>query len=291
MSEAQAAVEENVEVTLEDDKKDVQTEEVVEQEPQAKESSDDELDSYSRGVQKRIKKLTEKYRYAERDKEEAARLAETLKSENDQLKQRLTNLDHGYISEYGTRIESQVAMAKQAYKDAHDRGDVDAMFEAQQALSKISIEQERYRLAKQRQEAQPVQSAPNQVQPEPAQQVQSTPEPDPKAKKWAETNEWFGEDEIMTQAALIIDKDLRTEGFDGTEDEYYDELNTRIRKRFPSEFGKSNNGGGTRVASANTSASRSGLQGRRTVKLTHSQVAMAKKFGVPLEEYAKYVKD
>lgn len=291
MSEAQAAVEENVEVTLEDDKKAVQTEEAVEQEPQAKESSDDELDNYSRGVQKRIKKLTEKYRYAERDKEEAARLAETLKNENDQLKQKLSNLDQGYISEYGTRIESQVAMAKQAYKDAHDRGDVDAMFEAQQALSKISIEQERYRLAKQRQEAQPVQSAPSQVQPEPAQQVQAAAEPDPKAKKWAETNEWFGEDEIMTQAALIIDKDLRSEGFDGTEDEYYDELNTRIRKRFPNEFGKSNNGGGNRVASANTSASRSGLQGRRTVKLTHSQVAMAKKLGVPLEEYAKYVKD
>tara|TARA_R100000951_G_scaffold38161_1_gene32394 strand:+ start:3180 stop:4061 length:882 start_codon:yes stop_codon:yes gene_type:complete len=293
MAEAQAVEQENVEVTLDDDpnKPEVQEDAPQVEEVAAKESDGDELDSYSKGVQKRIKKLTEKYRYAERDKEEAARIAEVLKQENESLKTKLSNLDQGYLSEYGTRLSSQLDTAKRVYREAHDRGDVDAMFDAQQSLSKISLEEERLRLAKQRQEqqaAQPVPQEPVQVQ-QPA--AQPAAKPDPKAERWAEKNTWFGDDEIMTQAAFVIDNNLRAEGFDGTEDEYYTQLDTRLRERFPNDMSVKQNEGSSRVASASTSASRSNKQGRRTVKLSPSQVAMAKKLGVPLEEYAKYVKD
>ena len=294
-AEAQAVEEENVEVTIDESagKEPVQQDLELDDKPKVavkEESEGDELDNYSKGVQKRIKKLTEKYRYAERDKEEAARIADVLKKENEDLKSRLTNLDQGYLSEYGTRIDSQLDTAKRAYREAHDRGDVDAMFDAQQALSKISIEQERFRLAKQRQEQQPVPQ--QEAQSVPQQQSQPASKPDPKAQKWAEKNEWFGEDEIMTQAAFVIHNKLVTEeGFDPEGEEYYDELDSRLRSRFPNEMGGKQTGGSTRVASADTSASRSNKQGRRTVKLTPSQVAMAKKLGVPLEEYAKYVKD
>jgi len=292
MAEAQAVEEENVEVTLDEDQKQPEVQEDAPQveETSAKEADGDELDNYSKGVQKRIKKLTEKYRYAERDKEEAARLAEVLKQENEQLKTKLSNLDQGYLSEYGTRLDSQLDTAKRSYREAHDRGDVDAMFDAQQALSKISIEQERFRLAKQRQEQQVAQPVP-----QPTEVQQPAPraaKPDPKAEKWAEKNTWFGEDEIMTQAAFVIHNNLvNEEGFDPNSDDYYDELDNRIKNRFPNDMGVKQNEGSSRVASASTSASRSNRQGRRTVKLSPSQVAMAKKLGVPLEEYAKYVKD
>lgn len=278
---------ENVEVTLEENSDQEASEEAVQ-------ADGEELDEYSQRVQKRIKNLTERYRKEERDREEAIRIAQTIKNENDQLKERLKNLDTGYLSEYGSRLESQLSQAKAAYKEAHDRGDVDSMFEAQQALSKIAIEQERYRLAKQRQEkvqvrqpegGQPVQQSVQQQQPAAA-------KPDPKAQGWAEKNEWFGQDEVMTYAAFGIHRRLvEEEGFDPQSDDYYDEIDRRMRTEFPNKFSGRKNGGSNRVASADTSASRSTKQGRRTVKLTPSQIAIAKKLGVPLEEYAKYVKE
>jgi hypothetical protein len=259
------------------------------------EQGDDDLESYSKNVQKRIKKLTEKYRQAERDQEEAVRLAQQLKAENDQIKGRLQNLDKGYLNEYGTRLENQLNVAKQAYRDAHDRGDVDKMFEAQQMLNRVSIEQERYRLAKQRQDQnaqrvqvqqQPEQQATYQQQPQ-----QQAPKPDPRAESWAEKNDWFGQDEVMTYAAFGIHRKLvEEEGFDPSSDDYYNEIDRRMRKEFPNRFGAAKTGS-VQVASADTSASRSRNSGRRKVKLSPSQVAMAKKLGVPLEEYAKYVKD
>jgi hypothetical protein len=253
---------------------------------------EDELENYSKNVQKRIKKLTEKYRQEERDREEAVRMAQALRQENEQLKSQMQNSSQAHLQEYGSRLENQLNLAKQAYKQAHDIGDVDKMFEAQQALSKISIEQERYRLAKQRQdkltverEAQPQQQ---QYTQQPAQQVQQPVQPDPKAQSWAEQNDWFGQDEVMTYAAFGIHRKLvEEEGFDPTSDEYYNEIDNRMRKEFPQRFNK--NGRSGQVASADTSASRK-PSGRRTVKLSPSQVAIAKKLGVPLEEYAKYVK-
>jgi hypothetical protein len=250
---------------------------------------EDELESYSKNVQKRIKKLTEKYRQEERDKEEAARLAQTLRQENEQLKQRMTTLDQAHLTEYGSRLDGQLNIAKQSYKEAYDRGDVDKMFEAQQELSRIAIEQERYRLAKQRQEKV---SVSREAEPEQTQQTQQprqeAAKPDPKAEAWAENNEWFGQDEVMTYAAFSIHKKLvEDEGFDPQSDDYYNEIDKRMQNEFPHRFKK--NGRSSQVASADTSASRK-PSGRRTVKLTASQVAIAKKLGVPLEEYAKYVK-
>lgn len=262
------------------------------QEPAA-ESGDDELNSYSNKVQARIKKLTERYRKEERDREEAVRLAQQLLQENESLKSRVQNLDKGYLSEYGTRIDAQIETAKRLYKEAYDAGDTDKMFEAQEALSKMSIEQERLRIAKQRSEQVPDQ-APVAQQQAPAQQpvAPPAPKPDPKAQSWAEKNEWFGSDEVMTYAAFGIHRKLvEEEGFDPASEEYYTEVDRRMRLEFPNKF-QAKKSSGAQVASAGASASRSTAKtGRRSVKLSPSQIAMAKRLNVPLEEYAKFVKD
>lgn len=261
-------------------------------EEQAAESDSDELDSYSQKVQSRIKKLTEKYRKEERDREEAVRMAQQLLNENTQLKTRMQNLDKGYLAEYSTRLETQMAAAKKLYREAYDGGDTEKMLEAQEALSKMSIEQERLRLAKQRSEraAPPEQQPQQQFQTQPQQQPQ--PKPDPKAQKWAEKNEWFGSDEVMTYAAFGIHRKLvEEEGIDPASDEYYTEVDRRMRSEFPHKF-QTKKSSGAQVAPAGASATRStAKQGRRSVKLSPSQIAMAKRLNVPLEEYAKYVKE
>ncbi len=256
-------------------------------------SNEDELDSYSKGVQSRIKKLTERYRQEERDKAEAVRLSQQLIEENNKLKTRVKALDTGYLSEYGSRLESQTEGAKRIYKEAYEAGDTDKMLEAQQALSNIAVQQQQYNTAKARAEQQakmPVQqAAPVQRQ----QPQQAAPVPDEKAVAWKDKNKWFGRDKIMTTAAYTIHQELVEEqGFDPNSDEYYSEVNRRMRGEFPHKFQSANkSGGGSQVASAGNSASRSTKSGRRSVKLSHSAVAIAKKLGVPLEEYAKYVKD
>jgi|TARA_R110001583_G_scaffold47719_2_gene149401 hypothetical protein len=266
----------------------VQEKEQTETKPEQKE---DELESYSKNVQTRIKKLTEKYRKEERDREEAVRLSQHLLEENKNLKARVGNLDKGYLSEYGTRLESQEDQAKRAYSEAHQAGDSEKMFEAQKALSKIAIEQERYRLAKN-------QSDMAEQQPQAEQQQQPPPQPQPKtevspkAKTWAERNDWFGDNEIMTQAAFVLhNKLIQEEGFDPESDDYYSEIDKRMRTEFPHKFERQKTGNGVQVASANSTASKNTQQKRRSVKLSPSQIAIAKKLGVPLEEYAKYVKD
>ena len=268
---------------------------VAESEPE-KASGDEELDSYSKGVQNRIKKLTEKYRQEERDKAEALRISQQLMEENKKLKTRMQALDTGYLSEYGTRLQSQTDAAKRAYKEAYESGDTDRMLEAQQALSNIAVETQRYNTAKARAEQQAkvqVQRQEQPVQQQPVQQQQPQPQPDPRAQTWAEKNDWFGQDKVMTASAFAIHQQLvEEEGFDPQTDEYYTEVDKRIRSEFPHKFQTAKkSGGGSQVASAGNSASRSNKQGRRSVKLTHSQVAIAKKLGVPLEEYAKYVKE
>ena len=254
------------------------------------------MDNYSNKVQARIKKLTEKYRKEERDREEAVRLAQQLLQENESLKSRVQNLDKGYLSEYGTRIDAQVEATKRLYKEAYDAGDTDKMFEAQEALSKMSIEQERLRIAKQRSEdqiAEPAQAAAAPQMPPQQQPVAPpAPKPDPKAQSWAEKNDWFGSDEVMTYAAFGIHRKLvEEEGFDPASEEYYTEVDRRMRSEFPNKF-QAKKSSGAQVASAGASASRSTAKtGRRSVKLSPSQIAMAKRLNVPLEEYAKFVKD
>ena len=270
--------------------------ETAKAEPEAA-GSDDELGEYSKNVQSRIKRLTEKYRKEERDREEAVRLSQSLLEENKKLKSRMQQLDTGYLSEYGTRLQTQTEAAKRAYKEAYEAGDPDRMAEAQMAMSNLAIEQQRYNNAKARadqdQRLQTERAQAPQQQAAPASQPQpQQAKPDPKAQGWAQKNTWFGEDRVMTTAAFAIHQGLiEDEGFDPQSDEYYTELDKRMRREFPHKFQSQKSGGGTQVASAGSSASRSTKQGRRTVKLTPSQVAIAKKLNVPLEEYAKYVKD
>ena len=278
-----------VELPLGLDEKDKKSEQVTEVKEEKKE--DDEVTEYSKKVQTRINQITDRYRKEQRDKEEAVRLAKQLKDQNSKLETQIQNLDKGYISEYGTRIESQLASASEAYKKALEVNDTDAMVKASQAIAKVTIEQERHRIAKQRQEDQDVSRETIQTQPPVQTQAQPAPEPDPKAKAWAEKNIWFGENDEMTALAFGVDKKLQQEGFDLGSDEYYSELDKRIRKRFPEEFQEEKTSRVNRVAPADSTASRSNTKGRRTVKLSPSQVAMAKRLNVPLEEYAKYVKE
>ena len=262
------------------------------EEQQIVSEEEQELSNYSKNVQKRIKKLTEKYRQEERDREEAVRLSKHLREENEKLKAQMQNSQKAHLTEYGSRIENQLDLAKQAYKDAHERGDADQLVEAQQALSKIAIEQERYRLAKDRQDKtqdEPQEQSSSQSQTVP--QEQPAPTPDPRAQDWATKNEWFGQDEVMTYAAFGIHRKLvEEEGFDPTSDEYYNEIDDRIRSEFPHKFNGQKTGRSGQVASADTSASRKKSSGRRTVKLEPSEIQMARRLNVPLEEYAKYVK-
>jgi hypothetical protein len=292
MSEEEKVIEEQ-EISVETPEEDAPEEKVKAEttEPEKTEaSSEEELESYSKGVQNRIKKLTEKYRHEQRDKEEAVRLSQQLKKENEELAKRVKALDTGYLSEYGTRLETQTEAAKRMLKEAYDAGDSDKLADAQQLLSNIAVEQNRYNTAKARAESQAKVQPQEQVQQQP---VQQRPQPDPRAVAWKDENTWFGTDKVMTAAAMAVHSQLtEEEGFDPNSDEYYTEIDKRLRQELPQKFPETKkSGGGSQVASAGNSASRSTKQGRRSVKLSHSQVAIAKKLGVPLEEYAKYVKD
>ena len=255
---------------------------------EAQDLSEDEIDQYSKSVQARIKKLVTARRQEERDKEEAIRLAEVLKKENDELRVRNTTLNKGYNAQYEGRVGSQLEQAKKAFKDAYDSGDSAAIVAATQAIARITLDEERLRVIKAREEqAAATQQPQEQVQ----QPEQPAAQPDPKAKAWADRNDWFGSDRVMTVGAYAIHEDLAGEGYDLTSDDYYSELDKRLRVEFPQKFeNNASNGGTARVASADSSASRSTKKGRRAVKLTPSQVAIAKKLGVSLEDYAKHVK-
>ena len=284
LEETEEQKEQQPEVTVEEES------EETEEQPQA--ANEDELQEYSKNVQQRISKLTKKYRDEEAQRLAAVEFAEAVKKQNDELKQRLNALDQSYTSEFGTRVDSQIEAAKQAYQKAYDDGDAEAMFEAQKNLSKLALDQAQLEQAKRRQEARAEEPVAQQPQ---AQQPQAQPaQPDPKAEAWAQKNEWFGADQTMTYAAFGVHRQLiEDEGFDPQSDEYYNELDNRMRKEFPHKFAALTKGDtGPRVASAESTASRSkSTKGRRTVKLTPSQIAIAKRLNVPLEEYAKYVKE
>ena len=288
-------VEEAVSGALEE-KVDTQEPEVVVQQ-EATEEPSDELETYSKNVQNRIKKQTAKYHQEKRDKEEAQRVAQQLLQENNNLKAHNKQLDSGYLNQYGAKVDAQLQTARQAYKEAYESGDSDAVVKAQEYLSRATIDSDRYNVAKQRadqrlsvEQAQPEQQrqavAPQQAAPPPPRQE------DPKARGWAEKNTWFGQDEVMTYAAFGIHRKMvEEEGFDPLSNEYYTEVDRRLLSEFPAKLGVKKTGGSTQVAPAGSSASRNIKKGRRTVTLTPSQVAMAKKLNVPISEYAKYVKD
>ena len=266
--------------------------ETSEDAPAEQEAKPDELEQYSESVQRRISKLTNRFREEERQRQAAIEYAEAVKKQNEELRARIDKLDQSYVGEFGNRVEADAVAAKEAYKKAYDEGDADGMFEAQQRISRIALEQARYEEAKRRNEQRQEQPAPS---PEPAvaqRQEQQPAQPDPKAEAWAQKNEWFGNDQTMTYAAFGIHRQLiEDEGFDPSSDEYYSELDKRVRTEFPHKFAETKRDTGPRVASAGSTASKSSSKGRRTVKLTPSQIAIAKRLNVPLEEYAKYVKE
>lgn len=261
--------------------------------PDVVESDDptEELEEYSTGVQGRISQLTKRFREEERQKQTAIEFAENVRQENSALKKRMEDLDEGYLRQFDGRITSELESAKRVLRDAHETGDVDKLVEAQETLANLTVQKSTANVARSNQARKAVEP---QVQPQaqvqPAPQPQATP--DPKAESWASDNKWFGTDEVMTYGAFGIHRRLvEDEGFDPSSDEYYTELNSRLRTEFPHKLdSKSKTNGGRKVASAESSASRR-KSGRKTVRLTPSQVAIAKKLNVPLEEYAKYVRD
>jgi hypothetical protein len=257
-------------------------------------ADDDELENYSESVQKRINRLTKKMREAERREQEALAFAQGVKGEMDSLKTRMKELDTSYSTEYEGRVTSQLDAAKRAFKEAYEAGDVDKMAEAQQLMSKITIDQERLRLYRQNQPKEEAEAAPQQ-QSAPQQQAAPRPTPDAKAQAWAEKNEWFGTDERMTHMAFITHRELvEDEGFDPSSNEYYDELDRRMRRDFPNQFSAQTESKPAAPKPAQTVASASRKptsNGRKSVKLSKSQVEIARRLGVPLEEYARYVKE
>ena len=278
----------------------METKEEEKPEEEVKESEKeetDELDNYSDSVKKRISKLTSKFREEERQRQAAIEYAEAVKKQNEELQSRLSKLDTTYVGEFDSRVQSQSIAAKEAYRKAVEDNDVDAMYEAQQNISRIALEEARLNQIKQQREEQAKAQEANGAAPAPAQpsaMPPPPPKPDPKAEEWAQKNTWFGQDQTMTYAAFGLHKQLiEEEGFDATSDEYYTELDNRIRTEFPHKFQETQKkSSGPRVASVGTTASKSSSpKGRRTVKLTPSQIAIAKRLNVPLEEYAKYVKE
>jgi hypothetical protein len=251
-------------------------------------NDDDEHEKYSERVKKRLNKMTAQLREAERREQAALEFAKSVQSQLAAAQTHVSTLDKNYLSEYKTRVDSQLSIVEANLQDAIERGDGKAVVEAQKLLSQlVGQQQDLVKAQQQRQAAPPVQQPVMQPPPAPA-----PTRPDPKAEKWAEKNDWFGVDQPMTYATFGIHNQLKEEGFDLSSDEYYDELNRRIRKEFPQKFRKQQEDtivNAPSVAPATRGASTSS-NGRRTVKLTPSEVAIARRIGVPLEEYAKYVR-
>jgi len=252
-----------------------------------KKEDKDELKEYSDGVQKRIAKLTRKMREAERQREEAIAYAEAANKSKSEMEGRLSKLDKSYVSEFESRVKTNMAAAKLALKNAIESQNVEAQIAAQEQIANLTMDGARLNAMKVAEESKP----------EPVKDVNITPQrnqqpaTDPKAEEWALKNSWFGNDSAMTYTAFDLHKKLvEEEGFDPKTDEYYAEVDKRIRLEFPHKFDKVEDTTTERVkptqnvASAKRSAS---TKGRKTVKLTPSQVAIAKRLGVPLEEYAK----
>jgi len=270
---------------------DIEVTEDIREDDDSSEGSEDQFSKAETSTQKRISRLTKKMREAERREQEAIKYAQAVQGESNNLKQRMTSLDTHYVAEYTSRVNTQISQAEANLTRAIELGDSQATVEAQRTLTSLAIQQDRANQAKMQSQRQQQQAAAAQQhqarQPMPAQQPKR---PDPKAESWAMRNSWFGSDEAMTYAAFGIHKKLvEDEGFDPNGEDYYTELDRRISDK----FGNGSNGTNRRPAQTVIGASRtpSGRSSGRKVRLTPSQVAIAKKLGVPLEEYAKYVKE
>jgi hypothetical protein len=275
-------------------------EQPVEAQPEEKKSEkDDELKEYSEGVQKRIAKLTRKMREAERQKEEAIAYAHAEKQRREEYEKRYSKLDQSYVSEFETRVKTNMEAARASLRNAIESGDVDAQVAAQEQIARLNADATKLSVLKSAHEEQKQEKQVN-ITPQQYKEVNTyngyeMPEgvrTDAKAEAWAAKNSWFGNNSAMTYTAFDIHKKLvEEEGFDPQSDEYYSEIDKRIRLEFPNKFDKvESNSTEERARPSQTvaSAKRPSATGRRkTVKLTPSQVAIAKRLGVPLEEYAK----
>jgi len=249
----------------------------------------DELKQYSDSVQKRIAKLTKKWREAERQKDEALTYAQRIIEEKKKAEARLSTLEPGYLKSTEDSIKSGLESAKARLAAAREAQDLNAESEALTTISELGYKQARFLEVKAQQEAQSKET--KVAQPEINLNRQEAPRatPDPKAEDWAEKNTWFGRDSAMTYTAFDLHKKLtEEEGYDPQSDEYYSEIDKRIRLEFPHKFANiQQKAETTKPVQTVASAERSTKTGRKTVRLTPSQVAIAKKLGVPLEEYAK----
>jgi len=260
-------------------------------------ASTGEMEDYGKKVQSRIDKLTKKVRESERREQAAIDYAKGVQADSEKVRQKARNLDTGYVAEFAGRVDAETEEAKKALKAAVELGDSDAQVDAQQKLARLAIESERVKSTQAQRErlkkemeargVNPNQPQMPQYQPPQQQQQQPVP-PDPKAESWAENNKWFGEDEPMTLTSFSIHRKLVEEGFDPSSDDYYSEIDIRMKETFPHRFNQR-----TSPPQMVTPANRGGHIGARksVVRLTPSQVAISKKLGVPLSEYAKYVKE
>ena len=292
----QQEIEETTSVELEDtsteevveDSKEVELKEDEATRTNVQDNDEDELDQYSENVQKRIKKLTAARRKAEEEAAAAVQYIQQVQSENENIKQRLKTIDKGYVSEYEGRITSQEAQAKRALAEAHEAGDYEKVADAQSAIAQIAIEKERLRLQKARSEQDQEQAeVPQQAQPQAQPQPQQ--ERDPKLEAWLSKNTWFGKDSIMTGAARALHETLvAEEGFDPRTDEYYAEIDKRMRRELPNKFqGDKKNVQSVTPAGSGTRSLKSGR--KKSVELNPGQVALAQKLNIPLEKYAAEV--
>ena len=285
-----------VDVELNDSNDEVQVEQTKEETPQVEiqetqtETKPEELEEYSVGVKKRIDKLTKKMREAERREQAAIEYAKKAQEKLKHAESVGMTKDQRNIEEGTARIKTQEEFTKRAMEAAIQAQDVEKQVAAQQQMAKLELEKEKIKVSQRRLEAAKIApkeeevSFDNQVQEQ--QPQQQAPRPTPEAEDWADSNPWFNKDRVMTASAMVIHQDLAEEGFDLNGQDYYNEISRRIRKEFPHKFEDK-----SKPTQKVASAVRTSSTGRRTVRLTPSQVAIAKKLGVPLEEYAKHVKE
>jgi hypothetical protein len=253
----------------------------------------DDLNSFSDGVQKRIDKLTKRMREAERREQAALEYAEGLKNKYTKTKAQYDEIDEGYVRQYDARIDAEKDSVKKRLKDAIEMQDTDAIINANEELARLTVEKERTKITIADREKRKKEAPVEEVEAQAPQQNRrvSQPIPSPKAKDWAENNEWFGQDQYMTNTAFQIHENLVGEGLDVDSDEYYNEIDKQMKEVFPHKFVNQEEPQEQRKPVQAVASANRGKTGRRIVKLTKSQVAIAKKLGVPLEEYAKYVKE
>ena len=293
-----ALPEEKVEDVVEQTTEAPKQEEVETKKEETKEEpkkSDQELEDYSKGVQARIAKLTRKMREAERREQAATEYAKAVEAKRVALEKRFEKTDADYVKKFETSIQTGLEAAQKELAAAIESGDATAQVEANKRIATLAFENAKLEQAKEGREAKTQEQAPanlsqNNYASQPA--MDDPINPDPRAEAWASKNAWFGTDRAMTYTAFEIHKDLTDkEGFDPNSDEYYAEVDKRIRVDFPHKFGKTDEKQSTAPVQTVASANRSVKPGRKTVRLTSSQVAIAKKLGVPLEEYAKQLKN